>query len=80
MDDLVDVSDILESPTSQLGRVVVLTGVCMFCKLAMTFMNRTTIHNAPAIEYLRRREDGRSLITVSNHTRCESHVVVAIGD
>ena len=70
MDDLADVSDILNSPTTQFGRVVVLTSVSLICKLTLNFMNRTTIHNAPAIRYMESREDGRALITVSNHTRC----------
>lgn len=70
MDDLADVSDILDSPTTQFGRVVVLTTVSLVCKLTLNFMNRTTIHNAPAVRHMESREDGRGLITVSNHTRC----------
>ena len=70
MDATTDVDDILSSPATEFGRVVVLTGICMLSQVAMLFMNRTTIHNERAVEVLKQREDGRALITVSNHTRC----------
>ena len=72
MDSLdIDVDDILSSPTTQFGRVVVFSSVAMFCKLAMHFMNRTTVHDGShAVDMLMERKDGRSLITVANHTRC----------
>lgn len=76
MDGDVDVDDIiLQSPTTEFGRVLVLSGVAALCKLTMLFMNRTTIKNEPALQIITDRPEDQALITVSNHTRCS--VVVA---
>ena len=71
MDSIVDVDDILSSPTTQFGRVVVLTSVALCSKFVMKFMNRTIVHNEDAAASLMDRPDGRAIVTVSNHTRCE---------
>jgi hypothetical protein len=70
MDGDVDVSDVLlQSPTTQFGRVLVLNFVSLLCKITMNFMNRTTVKNHKAVELLQERGSGQALITVSNHTR-----------
>lgn len=70
MDGDVDVDDIiLQSPTTEFGRVLVLSGVAALCKLTMLFMNRTTIKNEPALQIITDRPEDQALITVSNHTR-----------
>lgn len=73
MDADVDVEDILQSPTSQIGRTLVLNSVSLLCKLALNVLNTTTAQVATeqaVQELLLEREEGTSLITVANHTRC----------
>ena len=75
MDADVDVGDILKSPTSQIGRTLVLNCVSLLCKLALNGLNTTTVHipgEQTVQELLLEREEGTSLITVANHTRCDS--------
>lgn len=72
MDSLVDVNDgILDSPTGELGRVITLSVVSLACRFCMHVMNRTTVRGKnDALKYILEREEGQSLVTVANHTRC----------
>ena len=73
MDADVDVDDILQSPTSQFGRTLVLYSVSLLCKLALNVLNTTTAqmpNERTVQELLLGREEGTPLITVANHTRC----------
>lgn len=72
MDADVDVDDILRSPTTQIGRTLVLNCVSLLCKVALNGLNTTTAHipsEQTVQELLLEREEGTSLITVANHTR-----------
>jgi hypothetical protein len=72
MDADVDVDDILDSPTSQIGRTFVLSTVSLLCKLTLNVLNTTTAHvpNEQTVQQLLlEREEGTPLITVANHTR-----------
>jgi hypothetical protein len=70
MDADVDVSDImLQSPTTELGRTLVLNTVCLFCKLTLHALNRTVVQNEHYVRLLADRDSKTPLITVSNHTR-----------
>lgn len=81
MDADVDVDDILQSPTSQVGRTLVLYGVSLLCKLALNVLNTTTAQvpdERTVQELLLERDEGTPLITVANHTRCALVVLVPL--
>jgi monolysocardiolipin acyltransferase len=77
MDSLLSVEDTLfsqqalKAPWGELGRSLTLGVVALWSKAVLTLLNRFSVEGRDTLlQYVERREEGRGLITVCNHTRC----------